>query len=263
MKYFDTHAHYYDNRFSEECDSPTPELIARLFDDNVSDIVNVATSPLNYDLTISQAQLFARMYTALGIHPCDSQSLTSSVDHYMEELYQRLKDAHSKAVALGEIGLDYHYDDTNKEVQLAFFHAQMDLAKELDLPVVIHDRDAHGDVMDVISAHPGVRGIMHSFSGSAEMAKDLVRCGYYISFSGTITFKGARKTVESAKILPHSHVLIETDCPYLSPVPFRGKLNHSGHLVYTNAALAECLSLSAEECAALTAENARTIFKLS
>ena len=263
MQYFDTHAHYYDSRFSEETEGGAYPLLDALFAGDVSGIVNVATSPQNYDETIAQAMRYPKMYTALGIHPSDCQYLEGKLDHYMAQLYTYLTTPENKVVALGEIGLDYHYDDTDQGRQFTFLHAQLELAEQLHLPVVIHDRDAHGDIMDILGQHPHVRGVMHSFSGSAEMAKILIRRDFYISFSGVITFKGARKTVEVAAMLPHDRVLIETDCPYLAPTPHRGKLNHSGHLVYTNQALASAMGISPEECATLTTQNAHTFFSLS
>lgn len=263
MRYFDTHAHYYDPRFSsEECPEGASALLDTLFAGDVCGIINVATSPENYAQTIAQAARYERMYTALGIHPTDCQSLAKAPDAYMADLADLLRDPASKAVAIGEIGLDYHYDDTDKDRQLAFFRAQLSLARELDLPVVIHDRDAHGDVFDTVCAFPGVRGVLHSYSGSAEQAKEYVRRGFMISFSGTVTFKGARKTVETAAALSPENVLIETDAPYLAPTPLRGHLNHSGLLVYTAAALAAAMGISAEDCARITAENARRFFRI-
>ena len=145
---------------------------------------------------------------------------------------------------------------------MLLFEAQMTLAERLNMPVVIHDRDAHADVCEVICRHPAVRGILHSFSGSPEMALSLVKRGYYISFSGTLTFTNARKVAECARILPHDRVLIETDAPYLAPHPLRGTVNHSGNLRYTNAKLAELWDIAPEECARITYENAERIFGL-
>jgi len=143
---------------------------------------------------------------------------------------------------------------------MKYFKAQMSLAAALDIPVVIHDREAHGDIMDVIREFPGVRGVLHSYSGSPEMAEELVRRGYMISFSGTLTFTNARRVKEVAQTLPRESVLIETDCPYLAPHPHRGKLNHSGYLEFTNRALSEIFGISEEECAELTEMNARRFF---
>lgn len=263
MQYFDAHAHYDDSRFEREYEGGANALLRTLFAGDVCGIINTATCPENIVSVIAQSQPFPNMYTALGIHPCDCQQLTEDLDSTMDFLRQKLTDPASKAVALGEIGLDYHYDDTDKKKQLAYFHAQMQLAQSLDLPVVIHDREAHGDVYAVIAAYPAVRGVLHSYSGSAEDARTLVKRGYMISFSGTLTFKNARKTVECAQALPKESVLIETDCPYLAPTPFRGKLNHSGLLAYTNAALAQQLGMTEQDCAALTVENARRFFSLT
>lgn len=261
MKYFDTHAHYYDERFVEELNGSVDELIDALLLDSLSAVVNVGTSPETCRLCIRQAGKHENMYTALGIHPSDTRFL-SDMEAELKEIEQMLKNPDSRAVALGEIGLDYHYPDTDKERQMRYFRAQMEMAEHLSLPVVIHDRDAHGDVMAVIRDYPKVRGILHSFSGSVEMAEELVRLGYYISFSGTLTFKNARKPREVAAALPPERILIETDCPYLAPHPLRGTLNHSGNLVYTNAVLAEILGLTEQECAALTEKNAREVFAL-
>ncbi|MBQ2719606.1 MAG: TatD family hydrolase, partial [Clostridia bacterium] len=202
---------------------------------------------------------YGGMLTALGIHPNDGQALSDPAAA-LGEIKALLRDPASRAVALGEIGLDYHYDGTDKEKQKALFRAQMAMAERLSLPVVIHDRDAHGDCFDVVLEFPRVTGIFHSFSGSAEMARELTKRGYYISFSGTVSFKNAARIREVAASVPKDRLLIETDCPYLAPPPHRGKLNHSGYLPFTNAALAEAIGLSPEECAALTFENARRVF---
>lgn len=159
MQYFDTHAHYFDDRFySDECPSGPDALLDGLFAGDICGIVNVATSPANYRAVISQAARYDRMYTALGIHPTDCQSLGADPAQELPALKALLSDPASKAVALGEIGLDYHYDDTDKPRQLAYFHAQLALAQELDLPVIIHDRDAHGDVYEAVCAHPACAG---------------------------------------------------------------------------------------------------------
>ena len=255
MKYFDSHAHYYDERFSEECAEGVDRLIDTLFSENVSHIINVGTSPETSRLAIAQAKKHAKMYTSVGIHPSDTRFL-SDMDAEIADIEALIKDKENKCVLLGEIGLDYHYPDTDKEKQMRYFTAQMELAQRLDMPVCIHDREAHGDVMDVIRRYPGVRGILHSFSGSSEMASELVSLGYMISFSGTLTFTNARKPREVAAVLPKDKILIETDAPYLAPHPIRGTLNHSGNLRYTNEVLAGILGIGAEECAILTAENA-------
>lgn len=261
MKYFDSHAHYYDERFESEITEGVDELIDALLEDTISCIINIGTSPSTSRQAIEQARRHENMYTAIGIHPSDTRFL-SDIDAELADIETLILDPQNKCVCLGEIGLDYHYEGTDKEKQMEYFERQMLLAEKLSLPVSIHDREAHADVMEIIRRHPKVKGILHSFSGSAEMALELIKLGYYISFSGTLTFTNARKPREVAAVLPRDKVLIETDCPYLTPHPHRGKTNHSGYLSYTNATLAEIFGISEEECARITDENARRIFGL-
>ncbi|MBQ8880343.1 MAG: TatD family hydrolase [Clostridia bacterium] len=261
MKYFDSHAHYYDERFSEECTEGVDTLIDTLLNTSVSYIVNVGTSPDTSREAIAQAVKHENMYTAVGIHPSDTRFL-SDIDSELSEIEEMIISPKSKCVLLGEIGLDYHYPDTNKDKQMLYFERQMKLAEKLNIPICIHDREAHGDVMDVIRRHPTVRGILHSFSGSSEMAEELVKLGYMISFSGTLTFTNARKPREVAAAIPKESVLVETDCPYLAPHPLRGTLNHSGNLEYTVKTLAEIWDVAAEECARMTEENAKRFLNI-
>ena len=261
MKYFDSHAHYYDERFESEINESVDLLIDALLEDSVSYIINVGTSPDTSRMAAEQARLHENMYTAIGIHPSDTRFL-SDIDSDLADIEKMILDKSNKCVCLGEIGLDYHYPDTDKAKQMLYFERQLALAEKLGIPVCIHDRDAHGDTLETLKKHPAVRGILHSFSGSPEMAEELVRMGYYISFSGTLTFTNARKPREVAAILPKDKVLIETDCPYLAPHPHRGKINHSGYLAYTNATLASIWGISEEECAKITAENSRRAFGL-
>ena len=260
MRYFDSHAHYYDERFLNECGEGVDNLIGALLSSNVSGIVNVGTSPETSRLAIEQAKRYENMYTAIGIHPSDSQHIEVSLDSAVSDIESLIKNPQNKCVCLGEIGLDYHYPDTDKVCQMRYFEAQMELAASLGVPVSIHDRDSHSDVIDVIKRHPNVKGVLHSFSGSAEMALELVSMGYMISFSGTLTFTNARRPKEVARVLPKQSVLIETDAPYLAPHPNRGKLNHSGYLEFTNRTLAEIFEMSEDDCAALTENNARRFF---
>ena len=262
MKYFDSHAHYYDERFSEECREGVDNLIGTLLSDNVSYIINVGTSPLTSRLAVEQAKRFPNMYTAIGIHPSDTRELFD-LESDIAQIEKLILDKENKCVILGEIGLDYHYPDTDKEKQTAYFEAQLSLAEKLGIPVSIHDRDAHGDVMDILKKFPRVRGVLHSFSGSVEMAKELIDIGYMISFSGTLTFKNARKPKEVAAAIPPEYILIETDAPYLAPHPLRGSLNHSGNLAYTNEVLAEILGITPEACAELTESNAKRFFNIN
>ncbi len=259
MKFFDSHAHYWDTRFELETESGAEALLERLFADSVSGIVNVGTNLETTALSVALAQKFPNMYAAGGIHPGDIPDDARIED--LERIWTPLfADPANKLVALGEIGLDYHYTPFDKERQMVFFEAQMSLAQKLSLPVIIHDREAHGDCFDMIRKFPNVRGVFHSYSGSAEMAKDLVRRGYMISFSGTLSFKNARAVKEAAAVLPREAVMIETDAPYLTPHPHRGKLNHSGYLAYTAEALADVWQCSVGEAASITEQNARKFF---
>lgn len=259
MKIFDSHAHYYDERFSEELEESVDSLIDTLLNKEISHILNVGTSSETSRLAIEQAKKHKNMYTAIGTHPSDTRFFPD-MEKELSKIYSLIKDKGNKCVCLGEIGLDYHYPDTDKARQHAYFDEQMKMARELKIPVCIHDRDAHGDIMDFIRKYPDVRGVVHSFSGSREMAEELVSLGYMISFSGTLTFKNARRPKEAAAAIPRSSVLVETDCPYLAPHPHRGNLNHSGYLPYTVEALAEIWGVTPDECAQITEENAKSFF---
>ena len=260
-KLFDSHAHYYDERFLQ--DGSAAPLLNALLADNVGGIVNVGTNLENIDVVLEQAAAFPQMYAAIGIHPSDGQAYADP-ERAVEVLAQRLFDpvarSAAKIVALGEIGLDYHYPDTDRPHQMKMLELQLSLAERLDLPVIIHDREAHGDCFDAICAHPSVRGVFHSYSGSAEMARDLVRRGWYVSFSGVVTFKNAPRVREAVAAVPMDRILIETDAPYLAPHPHRGQMNHSGYLTYTAEAIAAVKGMTLEEVARITAENAKRLF---
>lgn len=267
MRIFDTHAHYFDKRF-DEAEGGAAAILRMIMPDPVSRIVNVATNCENAKLTLAQAAQNEGMYAAIGIHPEDCHFL-SDPDAALDTLRGLLGTAESrgrdKIVALGEIGLDYHWQDyggipMNKEKQAYFFDAQMALAEAMDLPVIIHDREAHGDCFETVLRYPNVRGVFHSYSGSAEMAKELVRRGWYISFSGTLTFKNASRVREAALAVPRDRLLIETDAPYLAPHPMRGRLNHSGLLIHSLEVLGELWGISSEEIAEITFENASRFF---
>ena len=262
MRYFDSHAHYNDERFTTEYEGGALRLLDELFSGTVSGIVNVGTSPDTCREVIALAKQFKNMYTALGLHPSDARFITD-IDGALGEIGELILDPENKCVCLGEIGLDYHYPDTNVEMQKTVFRRQMEMARRLSLPVSIHDREAHGDVMEILREYPKVKGILHSFSGSAEMAKELCAMGYMISFSGTVTFTNARRVWEAATSVPMEHILIETDCPYLAPHPLRGSLNHSGNLAFTNRKIAELHGISEALSAEITEANAKRIFSLS
>ncbi len=263
-KLFDSHAHYYDGRF-ESVEGGADALLGTLFAGEIGGIVNVGTDLENSRTVIESAAKWPGMYAAVGIHPSDGQAY-ADIPGAIVALRTLLGDAAyrraGKIVALGEIGLDYHYPDTDKPHQMAFFEAQLALAEELDIPVIIHDREAHGDCFDAVCRHPRVRGVFHSYSGSAEMARDLVRRGWYISFSGVVTFKNAPRVREAVDAVPLERLLIETDAPYLTPHPHRGKMNHSGYMVHTAAAIAEVKGIDTEELIRYTTQNARKLFDI-
>lgn len=263
MNLFDTHAHYIDARFEEEYEGGADALLPEVFASGVSYIINVGTNPENSVKAIDQAKRYEGMYAAVGIHPSDSYFLEGTPDGEIVKIRALLdKREENKIVALGEIGLDYHYEETDKEEQSEYFEKQIRLALEYDLPVIIHDRDAHGDCFDTVRKYPELRGVFHSFSGSREMALDLVRRGWYISFSGVVSFKNAPKVKEAAAAVPSDRILIETDCPYLAPVPHRGKLNHSGLMIHTLSALAEARGEDAEILAKKLMQNSKELFKI-
>lgn len=264
---FDSHAHYFDARFDREAEGGADAILRTLFDAAVETVINVGTNPETSRRAIEQAARYPGMYAAVGIHPEDCHALHEPES--LEELNRILGTAETrkrdKIVAIGEIGLDYHADffgeyPLDKEKEMRFFEVQLRLAEELDLPVIIHDRDAHGDVFETILRHPGVRGVMHSFSGSPELAREYARRGWYLSFSGTVTFQNAARVREAAAAVPRDLLLAETDCPYLAPHPFRGKLNHSGYLEYTLAAIAALWGVSPQEAADQTRKNAQRLF---
>lgn len=246
MRYFDTHSHYTDDRFATEYPGGVDKLLPGIFVSGVERIINCAVNIENSKEVVAMASRYEGMYAAVGIHPEDCLALPC-VDKTIRELCELLdnKEKH-KIVAVGEIGLDYYHDTEHKELQKEYLEKQLTVANEYKLPVIIHDREAHGDVFDIVTKHSNTKGVFHSFSGSAEMAIELVKRGWYISFSGVISFKNARKTKEVAKVIPIDRILIETDCPYLAPEPFRGKLNRSDYLEYTLKALSEAIGSDEE-----------------
>ena len=261
MNLFDTHAHYIDARFEEEYEGGAKALLPEVFASGVSYVINVGTNPENSVRAIEQAKLYGGMYAAVGIHPSDSYFLEGSPDSNLAKIRELLdKREENKIVALGEIGFDYHYEETDKATQSEYFEKQIKMALEYGLPVIIHDRDAHGDCFDMVRKYPELRGVFHSFSGSRELALDLVRRGWYISFSGVVSFKNAPRVKEVAAAMPRDRILIETDCPYLAPVPHRGKLNHSGLMIHTLSALADTRGEDAEALAEQLMQNSKEFF---
>lgn len=248
---FDTHAHYDDKAFDVDRD----ELLERLFGESVAYIVNQGTDLNLSKYSIALAERYENMYCAVGIHP-ENITETSLADLEKIECLA----SHPKAVAIGEIGLDYYWD-IPKEPQKVIFEKQLELAKKLDMPVNIHDREAHGDVMEYLRKYKP-KGILHSFSGSVEMAREIVKLGMYIGIGGVVTFKNARKSVEVVQDIPLERIVLETDCPYLSPVPYRGKRNHSGMIIYVAEKIAEIKNISVEEVLETTLQNARKVYNI-
>ena len=262
LGFFDSHAHYYDQRFyGEENPQGAEALLRELFDGGLLGVINVGTNPKSNLLAIEQAARFERVYAAVGIHPADMPSVDMSLEEMIASVRSlALEREKNKIVAIGEIGLDYYWEPYDKAEQGRCFCAQLELAEELGLPVIIHDREAHGDCFETVLRYPKVRGVFHSYSGSVEMARELIKRGWYISFSGVVSFKNAAKVKEVARAIPDDRLLVETDAPYLAPHPFRGKINHSGRLIHTAAALAEARETTVERIAELTRDNTRALF---
>ena len=246
---FDAHAHYDDKWF----DGDRSVLLSSMPDNGVAYIVNAAVDIDTAKTAIEYAETYPHFYACAGIHP---ENLDGLADDYLDRLTQLL--SHPKAVALGEIGLDYHWDIPREE-QHRVFEEQLKLARELDVPVVIHDREAHGDVMELVRKYQP-KGLMHCYSGSVEMLKEVIRLGMSISLGGTVTFKNARVPVEVAAAVPLDRLLLETDAPYLSPVPFRGKRNDSTNIAYTAQRIAEIRGMDPQELIDITTENAKRLY---
>ena len=255
MKIFDTHAHYDDEKF----DAGREDIIEEVLSSGVEYILNASSDIKSSLSSISLSEKYEQFYAAVGIHPHECEELDDE-----KEIIDKLRGMleHPKVVAIGEIGLDYHYDLDFKDKQLCWFDLQLSLAEETGYPVIVHDREAHGDTCDLIRAHPKSTGIIHAFSGSAEMAKDLVNRGWYIAFGGSITFKGASKILEALKAVPDERLLVETDCPYLAPVPNRGKLNRSDYIPLILEKMSEIRGSTVDVLAEMTLKNAKTLLKI-
>lgn len=250
---FDSHAHYDDERFDGDRD----DLLTSLLGTEVYAVINCGCDVESSLKSLELAHTHANVYAAVGIHPHEAAEADDAAFEKIEKLL-----ADEKAVAVGEIGLDYHYDFSPREVQQRVLERQLVLAEKLSKPVIIHDREAHADCVDAVLHHPKVFGVFHSFSGSAETAELLQKHGWYLSFSGSVTFKGNKKGVEAVLATRNDRLLVETDCPYLTPVPHRGKRNDSSFTSFTIAKLAEIRGESYEFIEALTRENAKRLFGL-
>lgn len=258
MKFVDSHAHYNDLRFEEEFPGGADAAISASHDAGAAYILNAGTNMQTSLESIALSRKFPFVFAAAGIHPYDCAFIEESVDSAIAEIETLLSDPAVRAI--GEIGLDYHYDGIDREKQKEYFIAQLELARTTGMPVVIHDRDAHGDIYDILRRFPDVTAVLHSFSGSAEAARQLASDGRCISFSGTVTYKNARNIHEAAAVVPDDLILCETDAPYLPPVPHRGKINSSAYLPHTISAIAEIREASPEAVAELTMNNAVRLF---
>ena len=251
---FDTHAHLDDRAFNEDRET----LLQELPQQGLSLVMNPGCSLRSSKNADALSKQYDYIYAAVGSHP----DAADEVNEAVLEQYRQLVRNNPKIKAIGEIGLDYHYEDIPRQLQKAAFRAQMKLAEELQLPVIVHEREAHADAMEILDEFPTVTGVFHCYSGSAEMAKELVRRGWYIGFTGVLTFKNAKKAVEVAKSLPHDRLVLETDCPYMAPEPFRGKRNHPGYLYRMAEKLAELWELPVEEVQTITLENGKRLYHI-
>lgn len=254
MEYiFDSHAHYDDEAFDED----RFELIESLKEKGVCGIINCGCTPKSTETALALSEKFDFVYFASGIHP---ENIPDPEDD--ETVFGKIKELakHKKCVAIGEIGLDYHYEDgAPRERQIEWFEKQLILANELSLPVIVHDRDSHADILELLKKHRP-KGVVHCFSGSLEMAQEVLKLGMYIGIGGAVTFKNAKKPVRVAEGIPLDRLLLETDCPYMAPVPFRGKRCDSSLIAFTAEKIAEIRGITADEVLRAGKENASALF---
>ena len=251
---FDTHAHLDDRAFDPDREA----LLAQLPQDGISLVMNPGCSLASSQAAVALAKQYDYVFAAVGSHP----DAANEVNEAVISQYRTLVQENPKVRAIGEIGLDYHYEDIPRDIQQRAFRAQMALAAELNLPVIVHEREAHEDGMKLVEEFPGVTGVFHCYSGSLEMAKWLVSRGWYIGFGGVLTFKNARKAVEVASGIPLDRIVLETDCPYMAPEPFRGRRNDPGKLFRVAEKLAQLRGLGVEEVQAITLENGKALYRL-
>ena len=251
---FDTHAHMDDHAF----DADRQQLLESFPGQGLALVMNPGCSMESSRNVDKLTREYDFLYGAVGSHP----DVADEVNEAVLKEYQMLCKLNNKIKAIGEIGLDYHYEDIPREIQKKAFRLQMELARELNLPVIVHERDAHEDGMKIVEEFPDVTGVFHCYSGSYEMAKWLINRGWYIGFTGVLTFKNARKAIAVASQIPLDRLVLETDCPYMSPEPFRGKRNDPGKLYRMAERLAEIRGLSLEEIHAITLENGKRLYRI-
>lgn len=253
--YFDSHAHYDDAKFDGDRDA----LLSALPSAGVGRVVNPGCTVASSEQAVEMAKRFDFLYAAVGIHPEECHNTGEADFSAIEALLSE-----EKVVAVGEIGLDYYWDENPpRDVQRDVFARQLSIAEQHGLPAIVHDRDAHGDCIDIVRAFPNVRGVFHCYSGSVEDAKILLDRGWYLGFGGAVTFKNARKAPEVAAYLPADRLLLETDSPYLAPVPYRGKRNDSRYLTQIAERIAQIRAVTAEEIVKLTWDNASALFNIA
>lgn len=249
---FDSHAHYDDERFAQDRD----ELLKRVFENGVIGIINCGSDLKSSITSLNLATKYNNIYAAAGIHPHEAEAAGKNDILLIADM---LNDP--KCVAVGEIGLDYHYDFSPRDIQKHIFEEQLRIAKEKNMPVIIHDREAHEDTMELLKKYRP-EGVVHCFSGSAEMAKEVVNLGMYIGLGGAVTFKNAKKPVSVAAAVPEDRLLIETDCPYMTPVPHRGERNDSSFIPFTAEMIATVRGITAQQVLDITCKNAKDLFRI-
>lgn len=249
---FDTHSHYDDMKFNPDREMVLDTLQSQGVSLVVSCGCDIDTTQFNFDLS----QKYDYIYFAAGFHPENLDGANLDDLKIIEKFAKN-----SKCVAIGEIGLDYHWMNSSKKEQKDFFEAQLELANKLDMPVIVHDREAHGDTLDILKQYKP-KGVLHCFSGSKEMAKEIIKLGMYIGLNGVVTFSNARKSLEVVKEIPLERLVLETDCPYLAPVPMRGKRNDSSYIPYTAEKIAQVLNIDTQELINITNTNGKRLFAL-
>lgn len=254
--FFDSHAHLDDDKYIDD----RGEVINLLESQGTSFVMNVASDMITSQQSIELAEKYPFIYASVGVHPCSTGEMTEADIEILKELSK-----HEKVKAIGEIGLDYYWDDPDREIQKKWFRRQMQLAMELDMPFIIHDRDAHEDCINILKEFniKKTGGVMHCFSGSAEMARQIVSMGMMIALGGAITFKNAAKTVKVAQEIPLEHIIIETDSPYLTPEPFRGKRNTPGYVKFVAQKIAELKDMDVDTVAKITMSNAKRLYRIN
>ncbi|WP_317854919.1 TatD family hydrolase [Chakrabartyella piscis] len=249
--YFESHAHYDDRRFKQDGDA----LLKSFPSLGIPYVVNVGCDLRSSKASIRMAEKYDHVYASVGIHPHELYDMSSSVIDELKKL-----SAHKKVVAIGEMGLDYHYDTHPREVQRFWFRQQLRLAEEVKLPVIIHSREASEETFEIMQSSNVRRGVIHCYSGAAPMALDYAKMGFYIGIGGVVTYSNARKMVEVVEALPLDRIVIETDCPYLSPTPNRGKRNDSRNLQYVVEKIAEIKNVTPDVVEKVTMENGKSLY---